>query len=111
MPAMLDGRETVLNTGKAAREVSQNTVALARCADSGRGASRRSGRPGLVDRGRLTRRGISRKRRAGSDPELQQFRLSEVGHEGSQIILPQIQVAAGEIFGIGHRTQYMPERR
>jgi hypothetical protein len=46
------------------------------------------------------RRRISRKRRAGSDQELSQPRL----HEGGQIILPQVQVAAVKIFGIDHRA-------
>jgi hypothetical protein len=53
------------------------------------------------------RRRISRKRRAGSDQELSQPRL----HEGGQIILPQVQVAAVKIFGIDHRAQYLPEHR
>jgi hypothetical protein len=54
----------------------------------------------LLDRGRVMRRRISRNLRAGGDPELQQRRLPEIGHEGSEIILPQIQVAAGAILGI-----------
>jgi len=27
------------------------------------------------------------------------------------MILPQMQVAAGKVFGIDHRAQYMPEHR
>jgi hypothetical protein len=34
-----------------------------------------------------------------------------MGHQGGQIILSQMQVAAGKVFGIDHRAQYMPERR
>ena len=110
-PGSFKGGETLFNAGKAAREVSHNIVALARCTGSGRGASRRSGQPGFLDRGGVMRRRISRKRRAGSDQELKQPRLPEIGHEGGRRILPQMQVAAIKIFGIDHRAQYMPEHR
>ena len=70
LPEMFEGGETVFNTGNAARRVSHNIVALARCTGSGRGASRRSGQPGSLDCAGVTRRGIFRKRRADSDQEL-----------------------------------------
>jgi len=67
LPETFEGSETGFNTGNAARRVSNNVVALARHIGSGRGGSQRSGQPGFLDRGGVTWRGISRKRRAGSD--------------------------------------------
>ena len=63
------GQRDGLSTGKAAREVSHNVVA-SRDAPVVARASWRSGQLGFVDRGGVTRRGISCKRRADSDPEL-----------------------------------------
>jgi len=62
----------------------------------------------LLNRGRITRREISRDAEQTAIQN-SNSRLPELGHEGSQIILPQMQIAAGKIFGIGHYPQYMPE--
>jgi hypothetical protein len=63
----------------------------------------------MLDCGGVTWRAICREGRAGSDPALQQFRLPEIRQKGSDVILPQLQVAPGKSFGLGHRRQYMPE--
>ena len=57
------------------------------------------------------RQGISCESEAGSNPKLEKLRVSGIDHHGRQVILPQVQVAEGEVVGIAHRTQYTPEHR
>jgi hypothetical protein len=57
------------------------------------------------------RQGISCECRAGSNAKLEQFRVSRIDHQSGQVILPQVQIALGEVAGIAHRAQYMPEDR
>jgi hypothetical protein len=108
--ATFENGEAVFNKGKAARELSHDIVALASCAGSGRGANRRSRPPGLLDLGSVMGPGICRERRADGDPALRQLGLAEIAQESGEVILPQVQVAAGEILSVGHCKQYTPGR-
>jgi hypothetical protein len=42
-------------------------------------------------------------------PAPQQLRPCRIGQQRRQIFLPQRQIAAGEVLGVGHRLQYIPD--
>jgi hypothetical protein len=106
----LESGDPRLELVKAPREVSHNSIALARCAGSGRGVSRRSS--GAWSAG-LTRRQIRHRRRKEPEPAADRLGGLRVGRQRRQVIAPQRDKAARDILGFARAREYRhrPARR
>ena len=88
---------------RAVARVSHSSIALARCAGSGRGMSRRSGRdsgPGI------TRRRVWQRTGGDGKPAAQRLGRLRIGNQGRQILRPQGEKTARQIVFLAHRRQY-----
>src|SRR5207247_8195080 len=88
-PAALKGGDPLAKLVNAARELSHSSIALPRCAGSGRGIRRRSGR----DAGA----GITQRTGGDGEPAAQWLAHLRIGHQGRKILRPRSEEHTSEL--------------